>query len=116
MPLHSIFIDFKQAYDSVQRAEIWRSLKLFGVPSKLILMIKVSTEGSRCAVKFGHKKSEEFHTTTGLKQDDALWPLLFNLVLEMTVREVQEEYLEINCGRNIALLAYADDVVILGKS
>jgi len=66
-PLHLIFIDFKQAYDSVQRTEIWRSLKLLGVPSKLISMIRVSTEGSRCAVKFGHEKSEEFQTTTGLK-------------------------------------------------
>lgn len=65
-PLHLIFIDFKQAYDSVQRTEIWRSLKLLGVPSKLISMMKVSTEGARCAVKFGHEKSEEFQTTTGL--------------------------------------------------
>lgn len=115
-PLHLIFIDFKQAYDSVQRTEIWRSLKLLGVPSKLISMIRVSTEGSRCAVKFGHEKSEEFQTTTGLKQGDALSPILFNIVLEMAIREVQEEYLGINCGQNLPLLAYADDVVILGES
>ncbi|KAL4111786.1 hypothetical protein QTP88_015673 [Uroleucon formosanum] len=86
IPLHLIFIDFKQAYDSVQRTEIWRSLKLLGVPSKLISMIRVSTEGSKCAVKFGHEKSEEFQTT-GLKQGDALSPILFNIVLEMAVRE-----------------------------
>lgn len=56
--LHLIFIDFKQAYGSIQRAEIWKCLKLFGVPSKLILMIKASTEGSRYTIKFGHTKSE----------------------------------------------------------
>ncbi|XP_050540945.1 uncharacterized protein LOC126905353 [Daktulosphaira vitifoliae] len=79
-------------------------------------MIRVSTEGSRCVVKFGHEKSEEFQTTTGLKQGDALSPILFNIVLEMAVREVQEEYQGINCGRNLPVLAYADDVVILGES
>ncbi|CAI6345469.1 unnamed protein product [Macrosiphum euphorbiae] len=71
---------------------------------------------SRCAVKIGHGKSEEFQTTTGLKQGDALSPILFNIVLEMAIREVQEEYLLINCGQNLPLLAYADDVVILGES
>lgn len=49
-PLHFIFIDFKQTYDSVKRAEIWRHFKLFGNPSKLISMIRVTMEGSRCAV------------------------------------------------------------------
>jgi hypothetical protein len=34
----------------------------------------------------------------------------------MRVREVQEEYQGINWGRNLPLLAYADDVVILGES
>jgi len=63
-------------------------------------MIKVSTERSRCAVKFGHEKSEEFQTTTGQKQDDALSPVLFNIVLEMAVSEVQDEYQGINCCKN----------------
>ena len=34
----------------------------------------------------------------------------------MAVREVQDEYQGINCGQNLPLLAYADDVVILGES
>jgi len=36
----------------------------------------------------------------------------------MAIREVQEEYLRINqnLGQNLPLLAYADDVVILGES
>ncbi|KAL4098693.1 hypothetical protein QTP88_023243 [Uroleucon formosanum] len=54
-------------------------------------MIRVSTEESRCAVKFGNEKSEGFQTTTGLNQGDALSPIPFNIVLEMAVREVQEE-------------------------
>ena len=44
------------------------------------------------AVKFSYEKSEEFQTTTGLKQGDALSPIL----LEMAVKEVQDEYQGIN--------------------
>jgi|UniRef100_A0A2S2R0D3 hypothetical protein len=86
-PLHLIFIDFKQVYDSVQKAEIWRNLKLLEASSKIISMIRVSTEGSRFMVKLGHKKSEEFQTTE-LKQGDILSQILFNIVQEMAVREV----------------------------
>lgn len=53
-------------------------------------MIRVSTEGSRSTVKFSQEKTEEFQTTTGLKQGGALSPLLFNIVLEMAVRKVQK--------------------------
>lgn len=34
----------------------------------------------------------------------------------MAEREVQEEYQRINCGRNLPLIAYADDMVVLGES
>ncbi|VVC38413.1 Hypothetical protein CINCED_3A013227 [Cinara cedri] len=60
-----------------ERLEIWRHLKLFEVLSRLILMIRVGMEGSSFAIKFGHEKPEEFQPITGLKQCDALLPLLF---------------------------------------
>lgn len=53
-PLYLISIDFKQAYNSIQRIEIWNGLQLIGIHSKLILMMKVSTEGSKCMIKFCH--------------------------------------------------------------
>jgi hypothetical protein len=41
--VHNLFIDFKQAFDFVNRALIPCYLKLFNVPSKLIKLINITT-------------------------------------------------------------------------
>lgn len=38
--LHMIFIDFKQAYDSVDREQLWIVLQNIGLPKKLVNLIK----------------------------------------------------------------------------
>ena len=60
-------------------------MEKFAVPSKLVRMVKACIEGSRCKIKFGNHFSEEFETTVGLKQGDALSPTLFNIALETTL-------------------------------
>jgi hypothetical protein len=39
--VHQLFIDFKEAYDSVKREELYSFLLEFGIPLKLVRLIKM---------------------------------------------------------------------------
>jgi hypothetical protein len=45
--IHCVFIDFKQAFDSINRNELYKSLYNLGIPRKLINLIKESLTNTK---------------------------------------------------------------------
>jgi hypothetical protein len=60
--------------------------------------------------------SDTFLIQNGLKQGDALSPLLFNFVLEYAIRKVQKNQIGLKLNGRHQLLAYTDDVNLLGDN
>ena len=80
IPIYLCFIDLTKAYDTVDRKLLWLVLARFGVPDKMINIIRAFHDGMRATVRLGDGElSESFEVTRGLRQGCVLAPLLFNI-------------------------------------
>jgi hypothetical protein len=77
-------------YFSVRREVLYNILIEFGVPMKLVRLIKMCLNEMYSKVRIGKHLSESFPIQNGLKQGDALSPLLFKFALEYAIGKVQE--------------------------
>lgn len=50
--LHLVFTDYKQAYDSIDRGELWKGLEILEVPGKYVNLIKMCSEETVCKIRF----------------------------------------------------------------
>ncbi|VVC32177.1 Reverse transcriptase domain [Cinara cedri] len=113
--VHVLFVDFRKAYDSIHRESLLNILKDFKFPRKIINLIGTSLNHTDIQVKIGNVTSQPTRVTTGLRQGDALSPLLFNLVLERVIREMNISKGVILGQIRNGMLAYADDIALLGE-
>ena len=90
--MHQLFIDFKKAYDSVRREVLCNILIEFGIPVKLVRLIKMCLNETYCRVRVGKYLSDMFAVKNSVKEGDALSPLLFNFALEYAIRRLETKW------------------------
>lgn len=112
--VHILFIDFKKAYDCIHRESLLNVLRQLKSSQKLINLIKVNILHTEIKIKVDNIVSKGIPVSTGLRQRDALSPILFNIALEKIIREsrIEENKVRLD-GCLIEVLAYGDDIVIL---
>ena len=85
-----LFIDFQKAYDSLHSDTLWKCMKEFKIPTKLINTCKTCVQKTRSVVRIEEiLPSFFFLNKTGLKQGDPLSPILFNLALQKVIQSIK---------------------------
>ena len=79
LPLYQTFIDLEKAFDSINRDALWRVLEKFGVPPKMLQMIKSLHEGMEAFLSMDGTLGTPFPVKSGVKQGCILAPILFGV-------------------------------------
>jgi Reverse transcriptase (RNA-dependent DNA polymerase). len=116
------FVDFKKAYDSIDRGLLMEILREYGVDQKTLNLIGLTLINTTSKVKFRGEISRPFQIRTGLRQGDGLSPTLFNVVLDKIMKTL---WTKNNSGavigtknKNVKIkcLAFADDLALLAET
>lgn len=124
--LYEVFTDFSAAFDSVHRPHLFKLLRKWNVPDRLVSFLERSHAQQRLRVRFDGTTTEESITPTrGVMQGDTLAPYLFILVIDQILRQLpvrcgalvhEQGTTTRDCSVRICALAYADDVVLLANT
>ena len=113
------FIDFKKAFDFVDRELLLLKLMDNGIHGNIYQSIKSLYHGTSACVRLNGQLTDWFdiYTISGVRQGDALSPSLFAIYVNDLLLELKSINGGINAGdENISCLAYADDIVIVANS
>jgi hypothetical protein len=111
-----LFVDYQEGFDSLSRAWIWDKIKVRGLPSKFINIIKEGYEDFSCRVLHKGQLSDSIKTSSGVRQGCLLSPLLFLLVMNAVLRRALDgKKRELTCRLQESLedMEYADDVCLV---
>ena len=116
--LYLVFVDFEKAFDSVDREVIWQILWHYGVPEKIVIVIRCFYSGFECQVIHDGFLTEPFQVRTGVRQGCLLSPLLFLVVLDWVTREAYgagRTGIQWSFTRKLEDLDFADDLCLMSQ-
>ena len=84
--LYINFIDFEKAFDSISREVLSRLLQHYGMPVKVVTVIRALYEGFSAQVVHNGQRTQPLKMRTGVRQGWLLSPLLFLVALDWVTR------------------------------
>lgn len=85
--IFGFFVDFKSAFDKVDRKILWEAMERRGVRKGIVERVKEIYESIMNVVKVDGRILERFWTEKGVRQDCPLSPILFSLLMA----DIEEE-------------------------
>ena len=111
------FIDFRKAFDTVQRDFLWFKLMKIGINGRILDAIQSLYVNVQSTVKVNEMFSPWFPVSNGLKQGCKISPTLFSIYINDLAQEIND----LNCGIMIddimvSTLLYADDIIFIAPN
>lgn len=118
-PLCINFIDFEKAFDSLDRDCLWKLMRHYGIPGKLVNLVKNSYDGTTCQVVHDGDLSKKFEIKTGVRQGCILSPFLFLLAVDWIMKtstKGRKNGIQWTLWQQLDDLDFADDIALLSHN
>ena len=120
--LYLNFVDYEKAFDSLDRDTHWKLLRHYGIPEKILTLIRNTYDGKTCKVTHASRLTESFQVKTGVRQGCLLSPFMFlvaiDWIMKTTTQKQKTEEMESSdtLWGQLDDLGFADDLVLLSHS
>jgi hypothetical protein len=111
--LHILFIDFKQAFDNINRHSLVEQMQQMKIPEKLIKLTKMTMDDSRARISTTECVTNEINIERGVRQGDALSTTLFNIALGGAIKAAGLDRAITASATQV--IAYAGDVALITR-
>ncbi|PVD20130.1 hypothetical protein C0Q70_20624 [Pomacea canaliculata] len=119
-PLYINFIDLEKAFDSIHRESLWKILRHYGVPAKLVQVIAMLYSDFKSQVVCDTELTDPFNVSTGVKQGCILSPFLFILAMDWIMKTSTDSErrglrwtMTMTATTALEDLDFADDIALL---
>ena len=117
--IYFCFIDYANAFDSVDHNKLWKILKEMGIPDHLTRVLRNLYAVHEATASTGYRTTDWFQIGKEVSQGCILSPCLFNLYAEYIMRNTGLDEAEAGiriAWRNINKFRYADDTTLMAES
>ena len=123
--LYCAFIDYRKAFDMIDRYSLWQKLLSTGIKGKVFRVIQNMYSEAKSCIRNKGEMSDFFSCNIGVRQGENLSPLLFSIFLNdleqflaADSKGINLEYTieHLGCYIKLYSLLYADDTILLSES
>ena len=117
--LYLNFIDYEKAFDSIHRESLWKIMRSYGIPEKLINIIKEFYRDFKFSIEDNGETSEWFEVLTSVKQGCNMSGFLFLLATDWIMRRTTDGNLtgiRWKFTSKLEDLDFADDVALMSST
>lgn len=113
------FIDYEKAFDSIDRNSLWKIMRHYGIPQKIVNLIEKMYKDTTCRVLYKGQLTDGFKINTGVRQGCLLSPFLFILAIDWIMKkgtESKRNGIQWTPWEQLDDLDFADDIALLSHS